>query len=69
MKYSQFEGAEIFEEASEVVVPEQLDPKTMEVTLKNAQCDESDNDKQDKNGPLQRKGGFRVSPGTTRRNW
>lgn len=62
------EGAEIFD--GDVVVTEQLDPETMEATLKKpVQCNEGDNDddNQDKNGPLRRKGGFRVSPGTTRR--
>ena len=62
------EGAEIFDE--EVVITEQLDTETMEATLKKpVQCKESDNDNDnhDRNGRLQRKGGFKVSPGTTRR--
>ena len=42
----------------------------MQATLKKpVQRNEGDDDddNQDKNGPLRRKGGFRVSPGTTRR--
>ena len=62
------EGAEIFDE--EVLVTEQIDQETLEATLKKpVQCNEGDNDddNQDRNGPLRRKGGFKVSPGTTRR--
>lgn len=69
MVYLQFEeGAEIFDE--ELVVTEQLDPETMEAMLKKpVQCNESDNDNDnaERKGPLRRKGGFKVSPGSTRR--
>ncbi|KAL9985984.1 hypothetical protein ACROYT_G000036 [Oculina patagonica] len=64
------EAAEIFEE--DVVIPEQIDPaEKMEATLKTPEEGnetDDDSDSPDKNGPLRRKGGFRVSPGTSRKS-
>lgn len=71
MKYSQVEeAAEIFDD--DVVIPEQIDPaEKMEATLKTPEEGnetDDDSDSPDKNGPLRRKGGFRVSPGTSRKS-
>lgn len=65
------EAAIFYDDDHEVVITEQLDPEKVEATLKKPEeGSESDDDDEspDKNGPLRRKGGFRVSPGTSRKS-
>lgn len=64
------EGAEFLD--PDVVVTEraELNPEIVETTQEKIpeEGNESENESPDKNGPLKRKGGFRVSPGTTRKS-
>lgn len=71
MYFQLVEGAEILHD-DHVLVTEHAEVECtdmQETSKKPEEGNESDNDDNiDRNGPLRRKGGFRVSPGTSRKS-
>ena len=64
-----------FQESSEAIPDEganeqtETDQQTQKATVKEpSEANDSADEIPDKTGPLQRKGGFKLSPGTTRRS-